>query len=349
MLKRVLLTGGLGYIGSHAAAVLAQAGFEVVLYDNLCNSKRYVLDRLEAITGLRLPFVEGDVRNTALLESVLKAHRIEAVIHFAGLKAVGESVELPLTYFDNNVGGALSLVKAMQNTGVTTLVFSSSATVYGEPQYVPIDECHPTVATNPYGRTKLHIEEMLSDLTSSDDRWRIVCLRYFNPVGAHESGLIGEDPAGIPNNLMPYIAQVADGTLPILHVYGNDYDTPDGSGIRDYIHVMDLAEGHSAALRFLEAEKGWHALNLGTGIGYSVLEMVEAFEAASGQKVAYQIAQRRPGDVARCYASPCKSHSSLGWRALRGLEVMCASAWAFQQRNTDSGANPISLSGHEAS
>ena len=281
------------------------------------------------------------MRDSALLESVLKAHRIEAVIHFAGLKAVGESVEQPLAYYDNNVAGALSLVNAMQNAGVRTLVFSSSATVYGEPQYIPIDESHPTLATSPYGRTKLHIEEMLSDLSHSDDRWRIACLRYFNPVGAHETALIGESPAGIPQNLMPYMSQVAFGTLPILDVFGNDYDTPDGSGVRDYIHVMDLAEGHSATLGFLEAEKGWHVLNLGTGVGYSVLDMIEAFELASGRKVAYQISSRRAGDVAQCYSDPSKAKSVLSWRAVRGLDEMCSSAWAFQQRE---GQRPVFVS-----
>lgn len=269
-MTRVLLTGGLGYIGSHTAVVLAEAGFEVVLYDNFSNSKRSVLDRLQSITGVRFPFVEGDVRDTALLEKILRAHRIDAVIHFAGRKAVGESVEQPPDYYDNNVVGALSLARAMQSVGVSALVFSSSATVYGDPQYLPIDEEHPTAATNPYGRTKLHIEEMLVDLANSDSTWRVACLRYFNPVGAHESGLIGEDPNGIPNNLMPYIARVAIGSLPVLNVYGDDYDTPDGTGVRDYIHVMDLADGHRAALQLLEGKSGWHAFNLGTDVEVTV-------------------------------------------------------------------------------
>ena len=329
-MKRVLLTGGLGYIGSHAAVVLAESGFDVVLYDNLSNSKRSVLDRLETITGVRFPFVEGDVRDTALLEETLRAHQIEAVIHFAGLKAVGESVEQPLAYYDNNVVGALSLARAMQNVGIHTLVFSSSATVYGDPQVLPIDEAHPTSATNPYGRTKLQIEEMLLDLATSDPNWRIACLRYFNPVGAHESGIIGEDPNGIPNNLMPYIARVAAGSLPVLNVYGDDYDTPDGTGVRDYIHVMDLADGHRAALEFLEAESGWHAFNLGTGVGFSVLDMVRAFEVASGARVPYQVVGRRSGDVAACYANPAKAEAQLRWRTTRGVEDMCASAWAFR-------------------
>ena len=329
-MKRVLLTGGLGYIGSHTAVVLAEAGFEVVLYYNLSNSKRSVLDLLESITGVQFPFIEGDVRDAALLEETLRAHQIEAVIHFAGLKAVGESVEQPLAYYENNVVGTVSLARAMQSVGIRTLVFSSSATVYGDPQYLPIDEAHPTAATNPYGRTKLHIEEMLLDLATSDPNWRIACLRYFNPVGSHESGLNGEDPNGIPNNLMPYIARVAAGSLPVLNVYGDDYDTPDGTGVRDYIHVMDLAEGHRAALQFLEAESGWHAFNLGTGVGFSVLDMVRAFEGVSGVRVPYQVVGRRSGDVAACYANPAKAEAQLRWRTTRGVEDMCASAWAFR-------------------
>lgn len=329
-MKRVLLTGGLGYIGSHTAVVLAEAGFDVVLYDNLSNSKRSVLDRLESITGVQFPFVEGDVRDTALLEDTLRSNSIEAVVHFAGLKAVGESVEQPLAYYENNVVGTLSLARAMQDVGVHTLVFSSSATVYGDPQVLPIDEEHPTAATNPYGRTKLHIEEMLEDLAKSDSNWRIACLRYFNPVGAHESGLIGEDPNGIPNNLMPYIAQVAAGSLPVLNVYGDDYDTPDGTGVRDYIHVMDLADGHRAALEFSEGKSGWHAFNLGTGVGFSVLDMVRSFEVASGARVPYQVVGRRSGDVAACYANPAKAEAQLRWRTTRGVEDMCASAWAFR-------------------
>ena len=329
-MKRVLLTEGLGYIGSHTAVVLAESGFDVVLYDNLSNSKRSVLDRLETITGVRFPFVEGDVRDTALLEATLRSNSIEAVIHFAGLKAVGESVEQPLDYYDNNVVGTVSLARAMQNVGVETLVFSSSATVYGDPQVLPIDEEHPTAATNPYGRTKLHIEEMLEDLATPDPNWRIAYLRYFNPVGAHESGLIGEDPNGIPNNLMPYIAQVAAGALPVLNVYGDDYDTSDGTGVRDYIHVMDLAEGHRAALQFLEGESGCHVFNLGTEIGFGVSDMVRAFEVASGARVPYQVVSRRPGDVAACYANPAKAEAQLRWRTTRGVEDMCASAWAFR-------------------
>jgi UDP-glucose 4-epimerase len=329
-LKHVLFTGGLGYIGSHTAVVLAEAGYEVVLYDNLCNSKRSVLDRLEIITGRRFSFIEGDVRDTVKLEETLKTHRIDAVIHFAGLKAVGESVEKPIEYYDNNIVGTVSLLKAMRAADVKTLVFSSSATVYGDPQYLPLDEAHPTSATNPYGRSKLHIEEMLADVAKSDASWSIACLRYFNPVGAHESGLIGEDPNDIPNNLMPYIAQVASGKLSKLNIFGNDYDTPDGTGVRDYIHVMDLAEGHSAALRFLENHTGWHAINLGTGAGYSVLEMVQAFESASQTSIPYAIAPRRAGDIASCYAKADKAKELLGWQAKRTLEDMCESTWKFQ-------------------
>jgi UDP-glucose 4-epimerase len=266
----------------------------------------------------------------------LQTHGIQAVVHFAGLKAVGESVAQPLNYFANNVQGALSLLQAMQVAQVHQLVFSSSATVYGEPQYLPLDEQHPTSATNPYGRTKLHIEEMLHDLSASNPAWRIACLRYFNPVGAHDSGLIGEDPNGIPNNLMPFVAQVAAGLRPAVQVFGNDYDTPDGTGVRDYIHVMDLAQGHLAALHFLQAQTGWYAINLGTGQGHSVLEMVKAFEAASGKSVAFNIVPRRPGDVASCYAKVDKAQALLNWQASRGLPQMCEDAWRAQQRNMPS-------------
>jgi UDP-glucose 4-epimerase len=312
--------------------VLSEAGHEVVLFDNLCNSKRSVLDQLETITGKRFPFIEGDVRDSALVESVLKEQGIDAVIHFAGLKAVGESVEQPIEYYDNNVTGTISLLKAMRAADVKSLVFSSSATVYGDPQYLPLDEAHPTSATNPYGRSKLQIEEMLADVARSDASWRIACLRYFNPVGAHDSGLIGEDPNDIPNNLMPYIAQVASGKLPQLNVFGDDYDTPDGTGVRDYIHVMDLAEGHQAALGFLAQQSGWHAINLGTGTGYSVLEMVRAFERASGRAVPYVPAPRRAGDIAACFAKADKAREQLGWTATRTLEDMCDSTWRFQQK-----------------
>lgn len=320
----------MGYIGSHTAVVLAEAGHDVVLYDNLCNSKASVLERLKTITGKALPFIEADVRDTAKLEQTLKDHDIDAVIHFAGLKAVGESVEKPIEYYGNNITGTLSLLQAMRAADVNSLVFSSSATVYGDPEYLPLDEAHPTSATNPYGRSKLHIEEMLADVAKSNASRRIVCLRYFNPVGAHKSGLIGEDPNDIPNNLMPYIAQVASRKLPKLNVFGNDYNTKDGTGVRDYIHVIDLAEGHKAALGFLANNTGWHAINLGTGTGYSVLEMIKAFEKASGQTVPYQIAPRRAGDIAVCYAKADKARAQLGWQATRSLEDMCASTWVFQ-------------------
>jgi len=328
----ILLTGGTGYIGSHTATVLAEAGHRVVLYDNLSNSSADVVDRLEAITGQRMDFVEGDVRDVALMTETLRRHGIDSVIHFAGLKAVGESVEKPIEYYGNNVQGTINLLEAMRDAGVRTLVFSSSATVYGDPQYLPLDEEHPTSATNPYGRSKLQIEEILADVAVSDPQWRIACLRYFNPVGAHESGLIGEDPNDIPNNLMPFVAQVAVGKLPRLNVFGDDYPTPDGTGVRDYIHVMDLAEGHLAALEFLQGTEGWHAINLGTGQGYSVLDMVKAFERSCGREVPYAITGRRPGDIATCYALPEKARQKLGWKARRGLEEMCDSTWKFQQR-----------------
>ena len=333
---KLLLTGGTGYIGSHTAVVLSQAGHELVLLDNFSNSKQAVLGRLETILGHALPFVQADVRDTAQVTQALQTHGIQAVVHFAGLKAVGESVAQPLNYFANNLQGTLSLLQAMQAAQVHQLVFSSSATVYGEPQYLPLDEQHPTSATNPYGRTKLHIEEMLHDLSASNPAWRIACLRYFNPVGAHDSGLIGEDPNGIPNNLMPFVVQVAAGIRPALQVFGNDYDTPDGTGVRDYIHVMDLSQGHLAALHFLQAQTGWHAINLGTGQGYSVLEMVKAFEAASGKSVAFNIVPRRPGDVASCYAKVDKAQALLNWQASRGLPQMCEDAWRAQQRNMPS-------------
>lgn len=327
----ILLTGGAGYIGSHAAVVLAQAGHRVVLYDNFSNSRREAIHRVEQIVRRPIPLVEGDVRDPAMLARVLKEHGIDAVMHFAGLKAVGDSVADPITYYANNVVGMISLLQAMQERGVRTLVFSSSATVYGQPNYLPIDEQHPTSANNPYGRTKLHIEEMLADVAHSDASWHIVCLRYFNPVGAHESGLIGEDPSGPPNNLMPYVAQVAAGLRPGLSVFGNDYPTPDGTGVRDYIHVMDLVEGHQAALDFLATQNGWHAFNLGTGQGHSVLEMVRSFELASGRAVPCNMAGRRPGDVAISYASADKARELLRWQARRSLQEMCASTWRWQQ------------------
>jgi len=327
----ILLTGGTGYIGSHTAVVLESAGHTVFLYDNLANSDVSVVDRLEKITGARLPFVLGDIRHTALLVSTLKTYGIEAVIHFAGLKAVGESVQNPLEYYDNNVGGTISLLNAMTEVGIKRLVFSSSATVYGDPQYLPIDEAHPRSTTNPYGRTKLQIENILEDLATSSANWRITCLRYFNPVGAHESGLIGEDPNGLPTNLMPILARVAAGRLSCLNIFGGDYDTPDGTCVRDYIHIMDLAEGHLAAVNNVGAEGApFDAFNLGTGRGQSVLEMLKAFEQASGLTIQSQIVPRREGDVAACYAKADKAAKSLAWVAWRSLYNMCSSCWKFQ-------------------
>ena len=329
---RILLTGGAGYIGSHTAVALAATGHEVVCFDTLSNSRAEVLDRLETITGQSIPLIVGDIRDRTWLEQAMRSHAIEAVIHFAGLKAVGEAVAKPLIYYDNNVRGTLSLIEAMIACSVKTLVFSSSATVYGEPQYLPLDESHPTSATNPYGRTKLMIEEMLTDIAAADPDWRIAVLRYFNPVGAHESGLIGEDPNGIPNNLMPFISRVASGRLERLSVFGDDYDTPDGTGVRDYIHVTDLAAGHLAALGAISSHsEPISTWNLGTGQGYSVLEMVRAFERVNGVSVPFQIADRRPGDVASCYASPDKAKAELGWEAALGLEDMCASMWRFER------------------
>lgn len=332
--QNILLTGGAGYIGSHTAVALAKTGHQVFIFDNFCNSDKAAIARIEAIIGRPVVVIEGDLRDTELLTQALQRHHIHAVMHFAGLKAVGESTQIPVEYYANNVQGTISLLQAMQKATnhPKTFVFSSSATVYGDPKYLPIDEAHPLSATNAYGRTKLHIEEILGDLAKSDPTWRIACLRYFNPVGAHDSGLIGENPNGIPNNLMPFVAQVAVGKLAQLSVYGDDYDTPDGTGVRDYIHVMDLAEGHVAALDYLERHDGFHVFNLGTGRGYSVLEMVKAFEAASGKPVPYKIVPRRTGDIATSYASVDFAGKSLNWHARRDLKDMCESAWKFQQK-----------------
>jgi UDP-glucose 4-epimerase len=329
----ILLTGGAGYIGSHTAVALHQAGYKVVLYDNFCNSKPDVITRLEKIIDQPVTLIQGDVRDTELLSQTIEKHQISAVIHFAGHKAVGESVAKPIEYYANNIQGTISLLEAMKANNLKTLVFSSSATVYGDPQYLPIDEKHPTSATNPYGRSKLHIEEILADVAKSDPNWHIACLRYFNPVGAHESGLIGEDPNGIPNNLMPYVSQVANGKLPYLNIYGKDYPTPDGTGVRDFIHVMDLAEGHEQALQFLDKHPGWHAINLGTGQGISVLQLVNAFEVASGKSVPYKIVPRRQGDIAACYAKADKAKSEMGWAAKRTLAEMCSSTWKWENKN----------------
>ena len=310
-----------------------QAGHEVVVFDNLYNAEASVIGRVARIVGREPAFVEGDIRDGAALDAVFSKFSIDAVIHFAGLKAVGESVAQPLRYWEWNVGGTISLLQAMQRASVKTLVFSSSATVYGDPETVPIREDAKTGGvTNPYGRTKLVIEEMLADLSASAPDWRIARLRYFNPVGAHESGLIGEAPQGVPNNLMPYVTQVAIGLRPELSVFGNDYPTPDGTGVRDYIHVVDLAEGHLAALNHLREHPGLTTVNLGTGRGYSVLEMIAAFERASGRKVAHRIVARRPGDIAACYADPAYAERLLGWRAKRGLDAMCADAWRWEQQ-----------------
>ena len=329
---KILVTGGLGYIGSHTCVELLAAGHQPVALDNLSNSRRGVLDRVERISGQRLPFIEADIRDSAALDAAFAAHGVDAVIHFAGLKAVGESVEQPLRYYDNNIAGSLALFQAMARHAVKTLVFSSSATVYGDPASVPIREHFPLSATNPYGRSKLIIEDMLRDLARADPAWRIALLRYFNPVGAHESGLIGEEPSGVPNNLLPYIAQVAEGRRDKLSVFGDDYPTPDGTGLRDYIHVVDLALGHVKTLSKLATGPGVVTYNLGTGRGNSVLDMVRAFEQASGKTVPYQIVARRPGDIASCYADASLAEAELGWRAERDVAQMCADAWRWQSQ-----------------
>lgn len=329
----ILVTGGAGYIGSHTVVELLARGESVLILDNLCNSSVQVLDRIEQIAGCRPGFIKADLRDRTALDAVFAAHEISAVVHFAGLKAVGESVAMPLHYYENNVAGTLNLVQSMSAAGVRRLVFSSSATVYGDPHAVPIREDFPLHATNPYGRTKLFIEEILRDLLVADPAWRIAILRYFNPVGAHPSGLIGESPNGIPNNLMPFVAQVAVGRRAELSVFGSDYPTPDGTGVRDYIHVVDLALGHLASLDALSRSPGALTVNLGTGRGYSVLEMVAAFEKASGRAVPYRLVDRRPGDVASCYADPELATGLLGWRASRGIDEMCTDTWRWQQAN----------------
>ena len=330
----ILLTGGAGYIGSHTCIEFLEAGHEVVILDNLYNSNEIVIDKIIEITGIKPKFVKGDIRNTEILDQVFTKNKIDAVIHFAGLKAVGESVEKPLFYYENNVTGTINLCQAMSRHKVKTLVFSSSATVYGDPASVPINEDFPAGATtNPYGKSKFIIEEILKDLFASDKSWKIALLRYFNPVGAHKSGKIGEDPNDIPNNLMPFITQVAVGKRDKLSVFGNDYPTPDGTGVRDYIHVLDLAAGHLKALEKISNKPGLNIWNLGTGKGYSVLEVVKAFEKASGQKIPYQITPRRAGDIAECYADPKKALNQLGWSAKHGIEEMCADSWNWQQKN----------------
>lgn len=334
-MKKILVTGGAGYIGSHTCVELLETGYEIVVLDNLSNSSMISLNRVREITGKTVDFIRGDIRDGSLLDSLFSENHFDAVIHFAGLKAVGESVEKPLEYYENNVVGTINLIRSMQKAGIKNLVFSSSATVYGTPEVLPISETAPRSATNPYGQTKLMVEHILEDLCCSDLDWKVACLRYFNPVGAHESGLIGEDPNGIPNNLMPYISQVAVGIRERLSVFGGDYPTVDGTGVRDYIHVVDLAKGHLAALDYLfSLDKGkFSPINLGTGKGVSVLEMVQAFGKVNGCKVPYHITNRRAGDVAECYADASLAFEKLHWRAELGIEQMCADAWKFQNKN----------------
>ena len=330
----ILVTGGAGYIGSHTCLELLSSGYGVVVVDNLCNSNPKSLDRVEALTGKKLKFYEGDVRDEELLRKIFAENEISAVIHFAGLKAVGESVAQPWRYYDNNLNSTLVLTKVMGEAGVKRIIFSSSATVYSGENEMPLRENSRTGnCTNPYGWTKYMTEQILSGMAHADPEWSIVLLRYFNPIGAHESGRIGEDPRGIPNNLMPYITQVAIGRRDHLSVFGNDYDTPDGTGVRDYIHVVDLAKGHVAAVKYVVGTQGCEVFNLGTGTGYSVLDMVKAFEKANGVKVPYQIVDRRPGDLPTCYADPSKSAEILGWRAEKNLEDMCRDSWRWQSRN----------------
>jgi UDP-glucose 4-epimerase len=335
-MQTILVTGGAGYIGSHTVLQLLEAGNQVIVLDNLCNSSAESLKRVEELTGKKTIFVQGDIRDHTILELLFSKHTIDAVVHFAGLKAVGESVEKPLNYYNNNVYGTLTLCEAMKKFGVKNLVFSSSATVYGDPVTLPLKEDMPTgQPTNPYGMSKLMVELVLKDLHKSDSSWNIALLRYFNPAGAHPSGRIGEDPNGIPNNLMPYITQVATGKREQLSIYGNDYDTPDGTGVRDYIHVEDLAAGHLKAIDKLKTGTGIVTYNLGTGQGYSVLDMVKAFEQQSGKTIAYQFVGRRSGDVASCYADPQTARDELDWVATRGLDEMCRDSWNWQKSNPE--------------
>ena len=331
--QTVLVTGGAGYIGSHTVVELLNAGHQVVILDNLSNASQEAVRRVERITGKQAPFIRGDIRDASLLADLLKRHRIDATIHFAGLKAVGESVSKPLEYYDNNINGTNILLAALRDASVKKFVFSSSATVYGDPQVVPIREDAATGATNPYGRSKWFVEFMLNDLALAEADWSIGVLRYFNPVGAHESGLIGEDPRDTPNNLMPFVAQVAVGRRPHLNVFGGDYSTPDGTGVRDFIHVVDLARGHLAALNRVNQHRGVFTVNLGTGRGYSVLDLVRAFEKASGREVPYKMGERRPGDIAQCYADPSKAIELLNWHAQKGIDDMCVDSWRWQSSN----------------
>ena len=330
----ILITGGAGYIGSHTALELLNEGYEVVVYDNLCNSSKESIKRVEELTGKSISFYEGDILDAGKLEAMFNAEKIEAVIHCAALKAVGESVQKPLEYYQNNITGTLTLLGVMKKVGVKNIVFSSSATVYGSPEIIPItEECPKGQCTNPYGWTKSMMEQIMSDLQKANPDWNVILLRYFNPVGAHESGRIGEDPKGIPNNLMPYISQVAVGKLEKLGVFGDDYDTPDGTGVRDYIHVVDLAVGHVKAINYIFTNPGLDVINLGTGVGYSVLDMVKAFSKACGKEIPYEIKPRRAGDIAMCYADPAKALKVLGWKAERGLDEMCADTWRWQSQN----------------
>ena len=336
MAKKILITGGAGYIGSHTALELLNEGYEVVVYDNLCNSSKESLKRVEELTGKTITFYEGDVMDEAALKAMLEKEGVDAVIHCAALKAVGESVQKPLEYYRNNITGTLTLMDVMKQTGVKNIVFSSSATVYGSPEEMPItEECPKGQCTNPYGWTKSMMEQIMTDVQAADPEWNVVLLRYFNPGGAHESGRIGEDPKGIPNNLLPYVAQVAIGKLECLGVFGDDYDTPDGTGVRDYIHVVDLAVGHVKALKKLEEKPEVRVYNLGTGHGYSVLDVVHAFEKACGHEVKYQIKPRRAGDIAMCYCDPTKAKEELGWEAQYGIEEMCQDSWRWQSQNPD--------------
>lgn len=343
MKNNILVTGASGYIGSHTCVELLQAGFGVVALDNLSNSSAEALARVERIAGKTIPFIEADVRDRGALDAVLREHAIDAAIHFAGLKAVGESVANPLLYYENNVAGSVTLLQALSDAGVKRIVFSSSATVYGDPESVPLREDARLAPTNPYGHSKLMVEQILNDLARGDPEWRAGILRYFNPAGAHASGMIGEDPRGIPNNLMPYVAQVAVGRLQKLSIFGNDYATPDGTGVRDYIHVVDLARGHVAALGRLFSRRGCFTVNLGTGRGYSVLEIVRAFEKASGRRIAYAFSARREGDVAQSFSSAAAALDLLGWRAEKGLDEMCADAWRWQQSNPEGYVAPPAL------
>lgn len=335
-MAKILITGGAGYIGSHTALELLNEGYEVVVYDNLSNSSRESIKRVEELTGKKIAFYEGDVLDEAALEKMFGEQKVDAVIHCAALKAVGESVQKPLEYYHNNITGTLSLMKVMRKVGVKNIVFSSSATVYGSPEIIPITEdCPKGQCTNPYGWTKSMMEQIMTDVQKAEPEWNVILLRYFNPVGAHKSGRIGEDPKGIPNNLMPYISQVAVGKLDKLGVFGDDYDTPDGTGVRDYIHVVDLAVGHVKAIQKIFDKPGLAVFNLGTGKGYSVLDMVKAFSKASGKEVPYEIKPRREGDIAMCYADPKKAREELGWEAKHGLDEMCEDTWRWQSMNPD--------------